>query len=349
MELNDLLLGVQQGLSQGLDTYNAARDRQRRDRDSQAGLLQKGMLVGPGGDVQYTPETEAQHVYSKNTFNPATPESQRSRKLAKGLLRVANPTINPDEVISDDMSAHEIENNPFINKTIQGSYGMQGRQVSNDRLNQSLDLKKQQFQERQGQNASAAGQAFEHDPIITQGKKTSESLNRAIGLMDGKTPLTAKSFNIVQQDLINALAPGGAATEGKVNRELVETAAAKLNELKLKFGNVSDLRKDQPELVQNLRDLIGQVHDDYADAMARQATDLHSSFSGSANPRVKSVVDEKLKRYSSEGTKGVGSRGMLASPAAATSPLEDQEALSWARANPKDPRAQQILQLHGGR
>lgn len=342
MELNDLLTGVENGLSKGLDAYTAARERQQRERASQAGLLQKGMLVGDSGQVQYTPEMQAQHAYQTNTFNPNTPESQRSRTLAKGLLKVANPQVNTDEIITPDMSAHEIENNPFINKTIQGSYGMQGRQITADRTGERNKILAGGLGERIDNDATKAGQAFEKDPIISQGKKTSESLNRALNLMDGDEPLTAKSFNIVQQDLINALAPGGAATEGKVNREMVETVAAKLNELKLKFGNVSDLRKEQPEVFNNLRNIMHQIHEDYADAMERQAKDIHESYSVSDNPKVKAVIDKKLQRYSKPSTRGV--TGKKEKGLGATSPLEDQAALKFIKDNPNDPRSEAIKQ-----
>ena len=108
-----------------------------------------------------------------------------------------------------------------------------------------------------------AGQDFDTDKILTQMTTTNNSLDRALSMMNGKTPITGKNFALLQQDMINAMSPGGAATEGKVNREMVETLAATLNDVQQKFGDIEDLRKEQPQIFAQLQGLIKQVKEDY--------------------------------------------------------------------------------------
>lgn len=158
------------------------------------------------------------------------------------------------------------------------------------------------FGERQNQDASQAGQAFEKDKIMQDLKGTQYQLARAEGILQGDEPITGKTFNALQQDFINALAPGGAATEGKVSREMVDTISAEINNIRLKFGDVKDLRKDPAAkpILDNIAGLISQVKDEYTGGMARQATDIHSSFQYNSNPKVQQTIKNKLGRYSPE-------------------------------------------------
>jgi hypothetical protein len=151
--------------------------------------------------------------------------------------------------------------------------------------------------ERRNQNAAQAGKEFETDPILTQTKKTINNITRAQQLLDGNTPITAKSFNILQQDFINATA-GGSATEGKVNREMIANAQTYLNDLAAKIGSVKDVRKEMPDVVQNLRELFHNVREDFYDAQEAQAKNIADNYSSNTNPKVRDTVALKLKNYS---------------------------------------------------
>ncbi len=152
--------------------------------------------------------------------------------------------------------------------------------------------------ERTNKNASDAGQAFEHDPVIKQLKQTTNGLSRAKSIMNGQTPVTSKTFALLQQDLISAMAPGGAATEGKVNREMVHTLNDAINDIQLKFGSVNDLRKEQPQIFQQLKELVDTVQKDYQKATSAQAGNIAESYRYSNNPKVQKTVADKLKSYS---------------------------------------------------
>jgi hypothetical protein len=161
-----------------------------------------------------------------------------------------------------------------------------------------LDIYGQRIGMRQSTDASHAGQAFEHDPVIKGLRVQQNALGRAKGLLDGSAAINAKTLNAIQQDFINALAAGGAATEGKVNREMIQTLQMSLNDLKSKLGNQEDIRKSDPKTVEYLRGLINQVGAEYNRALSEQANRVYSQYSDSTNPLTQKTIERKRQEYS---------------------------------------------------
>lgn len=218
-----------------------------------------------------------------------------------------------------------------------------------------MGLQRERFGETTNVNASKAGTAFENNHLLNQMKTTLNNLDRAKGMLDGKVPLTAQNFNLLQNDLISATAPGGAATEGKISREMVDTYAQRLNELKTKFGTISDIRKAQPQLVNQLRDLINEIDGEYRHGVSRQAADIHDSFATNTNPKVREIVKQKLqryapeeyaKRYGSEEDGGQGGGGLV-KPGLVAQPQGLVNAPLTQSAMPDDPDALKYSQMHG--
>lgn len=339
-----LLTGLAQGLAGGINNYlnvtGQLQERKRQQQQQQAELLSKGLIQNSDtGEITLSPEKQLERQYTSEQYDPNSSLSKRTRETAKSLFT----KFGIDQAVPEDASAAELQNG-LLGKALSGEYGAMGRQVTAQRMADRNDIMLQQLRERQNVNASHAGQAFEKDPILSQTKKTNNSLDRALSLLNGKEPITAKSFAVLQQDFINAMAPGGAATEGKVNREMVETAQGALNDLKLRYGNVSDLRKEQPQIVQNLRNLINQVKSDYSKAQAQQALDIYGSFENTTNPQTLKTLHSKKDRYVPQGYESENNNGLL-KPSQLSG--EDQQALEWANANPNDKRAIAIKQRLG--
>lgn len=289
-----MLAGLAQGINQGLGSYvdarKSAQEMALRKRQAQLTAAQAGYDLDPEtGDFKLNPLEETKRNYQQQQY-AETPE------FTQRVSNAARAAGIDQGLLPKSLSPMSFKGSPE-EEMIKGAYSAKARQVTADRMGDRNSLMRDQFEERQNVNSTHAGMAFEKDPILVQTKKTNSSLDRATSLLNGKEPITAKSFAVLQQDFINAMAPGGAATEGKVNREMVETAAGHLNELALKFGNVADLRKAQPEIVNNLRNLINQVHEDYLKAQSQQAIDIHDSYSQSRNPLVLKQIQDKLKRY----------------------------------------------------
>lgn len=160
---------------------------------------------------------------------------------------------------------------------------------------------------RRNAQIAKAGHDFDLDSILKQFTNTTNSLDRATSMMNGNTPITGKNFALLQQDMINAMAPGGAATEGKVNREMVETLAAELNDVQAKFGNVEDLRKEQPQVFAQLQSLINQVKHDYNKAGRQRADELAANYKYIDDDKVQQTVNNKkdilYKKFADEAPK----------------------------------------------
>lgn len=201
-----------------------------------------------------------------------------------------------------------------------------------------VDVMKGTLNEKMNENANDVGKEIENHPMVTQLKGTTNSIDRALSLINGKTPLTTSAFNATQNDFINALSPGGAATEGKVSRELMEPIAAKINEIKTKYGNVSDLRTAIPDVINNLRDQMYNVRDDYGQALAKQVKDLAQGYSASDNPKVQQILNQKIKRYTYQPSQRVGQDDSQVSgngihPALQNMSLGDLQALQQKMSN----------------
>src|SRR5882762_841453 len=136
MDLTAVLEGVNQGLLQGLGAYKTAREMQIQQKyaqgyqqNQQAGLLQKGMQTDENGQVSYNPEQQKQIDYERSVINPESDRSNRSRALTQGLLEKIGPQYAG--LISPEMSAKEIEGNPYIQDVVKGEFQKQGRELSN--------------------------------------------------------------------------------------------------------------------------------------------------------------------------------------------------------------------------
>lgn len=372
-----LLAGIGAGLQGAVGGFATSQELQRRalenkQRQQALGFQQQAEMLGHGlekdenGNLRLNAnaqkEQEVKGLMAQNAIDESDKDSSRSankRAFIKGLMNSASQGSG-DTNVPDTMSGSELdENKTLLGDVLKGTYGMQGRQMTSDRVGQSNDIKRDNLNERKNQNAVHAGLAFENDPIMKQTKQTTNSLNRALSIANGNTPVTSQNFNMLQQDLINAVAPGGAATEGKVNRELVDTLAGKLNELNTKFGNIQDLRKEQPQVFGQLVSLIKQVKSDYGQAQQERAQDLADAFKYSTNSRLQNTVNDKKSRYLQNDPANSSDQGLLNKATGATGggnsgptgnaglSAQDQQAITWASANKSDPRAQKILQLHG--
>jgi hypothetical protein len=185
------------------------------------------------------PETEMQ----ARMTDPNSVESKLSRDLAvAGISKLNLPGETKQKLLESIKSANAlqvnslVDKNPMLKDVFQQDAMGQRLAMMSAALQQRTALGYDRLELARDKAGSSAGQAIEHDPIVMQAKKTTNNLDRALSILDGKEPVTAKSFAILQQDMINAMAPGGAATEGKVNREMVHTLQEKLNDIALHYG-----------------------------------------------------------------------------------------------------------------
>lgn len=105
------------------------------------------------------------------------------------------------------------------------------------------------------------------DPIIKPSEMNLASLQKSQSILNNtNVPLTPQSLSDAEQDAASALQLRSmGATEGKIKRTEIETIGRKIAEFKQKWGNnpAIDLRKEQPELVEQIKKLNQSLIDDY--------------------------------------------------------------------------------------
>lgn len=322
-----LLQGLAEGLKSGFGAYQTERsyqDKKRQDAEElalkkrasdlqqkqyDAGIFEKGVVEKPpgadgtSGGFAYTPDVQAKKDYETAGYDPNSERSQRSNQIAAGVLNSASPGMG--KIIPKGTSATELAEGEkgFLGKAVTGGFGTQGRALTSERIKGSNDARAAALDERKNVNAANAGKEFEHDPIIKVSKTNLNSLTRSQSILDNPNkPVTAKDLNLAYTDYINAVAAGGAATEGKINRELPETWATEFNNFKAKGGEFDDLRKSTTgaKLINMLKENISTVRSDIQQAAADQALSIHGIYSANTNQKVQDTIKNKLKAYAPE-------------------------------------------------
>jgi len=213
--------------------------------------------------------------------------------------------------------------------------GSAGQLQRSQLMGQRMDL-------QTSKDAGAVGSAYEHDPILKASKMSKNSIDRAISILNNTSkPVTATDLNLAYNDYINSVAVGGAATEGKISRELPENWDVKWNMFKQEAGKIDDLRKSPvgAELIDMLKNNMAKVKDDLKTAVAEQATNIHSNYLNSTNQKAIETNKRKLKEYAPD------AYNQMYDPQAIQD--EHNSAIEWAKKNPNDLAAKKILSLHG--
>lgn len=119
------------------------------------------------------------------------------------------------------------------------------------------------------------------DPIIKPSEQNLASLNKSKAILENtNVPLTSQSLSDAEQDIASALTLRGmGATEGKIKRTEIETMGRKLAEMKQKYtGQIVDLRKEQPELVNQIKKLNEALIDDYKTTIKDRYGKVYGDF-----------------------------------------------------------------------
>lgn len=356
--------GIGQGFQNAVSGYfqqRQAMETQRRMSEDQAmrqkqmelGALNNGYKPDENGNWVPTPEKQlalqqqqVQYQQQQKLQDPSSQESQNLRQLNRASMDQLYGQGAGEKMIPETMSGAQLQTsgNEGLLKSMASSYGgLMGKQAMAQAIGQrtnvaqqGLDLRKQGLDLRQQEQGLRVNRQQTQDPVMVQLTKTSNSLNRGVDLLNGKQPVTATTLRMAQQDLINSVA-GGAATEGKVNREMIDDFNTTLNGLAQKFGAQKDLRESDPKTVEYIKQLMNQIKMDFDDAKSNRSKELGAGLGSIKNPYVQDVLKSNQAQYQP------AQRGLIQPQITP----EDQQAISWAQSNPNDPRAQKILQMHG--
>jgi len=335
MELNTLLGGLAEGTKNFTDQYDKARNRQIQEKyaqgyqqQTQAGLLQKGMQTNDQGGVEYNPQAQAQVNLEYSKSDPTSPLSQRQNQFTQGLLGKVDPKYAG--LIQPEMSAKEVENNPYIGDVIKGELGAKGRLITAQRIGEGLDIKRDA-------QASQAADTIHKDRRVQTLNQQIDQLERGRRILDQPT-ITNQEFNDYQQEIQAAISGAQGGALGKLERTEYTSAKGDWAALKQKItGKPEDAVP--PEIVSRLKDLADHTRDMMEKHRANRANELQRNFKH--NPEANAEQQKAIQSYQVQPREQ--GQGML-KPKGNTSPMEDQQAMDWAKANPNNPMAKQIMQ-----
>lgn len=148
---------------------------------------------------------------------------------------------------------------------------------------------------------AGAGAKFDSDPILKQLVQTKNSLQRAGDIASGSVPVDAQSLYTLQNDISNAVAPGGYATDGKLKAEVLNPLVAEISNIKAKYGNsVTDLRAQDPALFKQLSSKISQISDVYNQQGQNRVQGIAANYGHVNNDDVAATVKDKTNYYNNQ-------------------------------------------------
>lgn len=356
--------GIGTGISSFMDAYmkakqmkdtEALRNKQLKLSQAQAGIVD----FDEQGNPIYTPEKKSKLELERGLLDPSSPQSKKIQDVQLGLLSAANPELIPklEPIIRQQSGADLQKDTAGIKGLISGEYGIR-------RMAGLSGPREKQVKISEAKLAQDAGKDFDKNNIIQTSQKAINNIDRAIGVGEGKAVMNPQIFAALQQDYINAMAPGGAATEGKMNREIVETINGQLQELMQKYrGNVTDFRKDNPVVFKNLMDNIKQTREEWKNAQRDQLLKTKANYDETEYSSVKNTVKKKIGEYDPELYEELykekyirpgagllkGNKEQKVSSKSTDQILseEDKKAIEWAKQNKDKPEAKEIMRLHG--
>ena len=346
-----LLGGIAEGLKSGMTAYNTERDYQdkksqeaiekaMRDRAYQLQLAQAG-YNDVGGSLVRTPEAELQAKVASSKANadlqgydPTSDRSKTARTMTAGILKSAK--IDSSGLIPDNATEKDLENK-LLEKAVTGSYGVQGRVLTSDRIAESNAIKRDNTNIRKDQQASHAADTVHKDPRVIQLTRQMEQLERGRGILDQPT-ITNQEFNDYQQEIQAAISGAGGGALGKLERTEYNSVQQSLAALKQKItGTPQDAVPK--EIVERLKVLADHTRDVMDKHRSDRASSLQRNFrsNDAANEEMGKAIDTYKASDRQPGllSPNPAPSGLLKTPTLEQAPagLSVEQFKAWKRQN----------------
>lgn len=202
------------------------------------------------------------------------------------------------------------------------------------------------YQQKTGQmaddQANKAASDVDKDPLLKQYSGQVGQIGKAMGILNSPGALTHQTASELAQDMGTILANGRAAGLEQSNKQEYSSAQGALAQAQQWLtGHPQDALPE--ELRQNLREQFQRLNGAVNQQMSVRATQLKVGRGYRNNPSAQQALDAKVQSYQAPAQQA---------PQSGLDP-DDQQALQWAKSNPGNPKAVQILmhlkgKLQGG-
>ncbi len=324
-----LLAGLGEGLKQGLSTYNLAKqyNDQKEEKKKQYNLeLFKA-------HAQEDPNNPGGLIQNQSQIQSNAPFISAARQGMVDNYKELHPKATDEEInqrIPLSGTMDQYKNLSTVSQKPAASVVLG--------LGKNAALEQRNTNTQTGQGLSFGEKAM-NDPIIVAANNQNTQITKTRGAINDKTvpPQAQKEAAL---GLARAISGTSSPTESTIHG--VEFTNAKT-------GIASMLQKidsgvasvDDPQVLKYLDDRFAQIQDINSKA-AQEQNKKYIELGGSVggNPALKRVTGLLKTRQNAPA-------GILPSDVPKPVDAKDQEAIDWAKKNPKDQRAQQILKMHG--
>jgi hypothetical protein len=276
-----------------------------------------------------------------------SPEDIESKAQGAGLLRSAAmeqlKQIHP-EYSQEQLSSAVPENlrpeqyEKFANTikpTISAQAGITGKGLIADALNGRTAIARGNLDLQRQKTASGIAKEVNTDKIIQAADMQQNSIEKGLQQLNSKDkPITNSMLNEIQADYANALTGGRQAAQGTIHDQQMQTAQAKLANLK-QYITGNPTAAATPEQVAYFKTAFNELKG------------LNRAI---RSQRVNALTGQKEAAFGNTGAVGnvIGKlRGDASGEGLAPLSPEDQQAIQWAKANRGNADADKILQMHG--
>jgi hypothetical protein len=266
----------------------------RPDSVSQSVMRSVASRMSPGKDLQSDPlmQDYMKDQASTDEYRQAKRGSDFISNVGTSLAQLARggaaPAENPvyKQIAQQNASnAQDISKDRDIRRKVMDSIETRNsreqiakenrlaRQETAAANRENSSLRRQELNDaRTDRLMTGVGSRMENDPVLRPSMVNLASLDKARGILSSNVPLTSQVLSDAEQDIANALSlRGTGATEGKIKRTEMETLGRKIAELKQEVGNKPvDLRKEAPEIVEQIKVLNEALTNDYVEAINKR-------------------------------------------------------------------------------
>lgn len=299
--------------------------------------IRKGIDARTVGALEQQKAGALQDLGAQKTMDANDPNSRQSQAFQQAVKTLYKGKFTDDQIANLSAADSELLMKPLeldakIKETADNHQAL--RETRNmammDRAGKQQD---QAMGKTMGMLESARG-----SPAVGQAEKdlyAVDKVNSMVNLYGDPNKLNPQQVQLLASEVAK-IASGGVPTEHELQGLNPSTIPSSLAGLAQKLTN-SPTPARAGEFVKAMQDYTNSLQKDAQKVIQdKYGRVIDSSKKQIGDSNYQTLQDKYVNRFAAQ-------------PRAAANPSpEDQQAIAWAKANPQDPRAKQIMSMHGG-
>lgn len=348
-----LISGIGEGIQQGLLMY---QKQKQLNRENQIQNLTAGIEDDGNGNLKLSDQMQqhrqAQALGDQKTISGYDPNSEYSKGQVVMGNKIAQKAGLGQGLIPEGTSASDVNSeNGIIGKGIAGGFGMQAGQIKANSFLQAGQQKNQSFADKDASSVSK-----DYESTLKPYRQVNEDVAKVEATLNtkdknGNPMITPAQLGDVNAAIARIYSPGH-MSDATVSRTEYESMPAKFAAAVQKWtANPQDIGSRQ--LIDHIIDQAHHLANVSNQNALRETDSLDSGYQNLQVPSAKKTAQDKSsdfrKRFSNKYQEVGENPTMLGrGQTSGTTPHpQDQAAIAWANANPKDPRSAAILKANG--